>query len=699
MPPALNEHSASDSSSIISSPPQSPQHNTNTSADEITVARPTRPTSAFGEGVVGATSAHAPQAHILPTQHAPEHTPQPQPSTAPVKVKKPRKPREPKEPQVTPDGQPIKEKKPRKPREPKVKTEGAPNAAPRKRAKAADKTAPAPAPEVTSGPRQSTLTGQFYQPGQPASAPQPQPQQPLPSTLATSPRPQLPSTSENMSRTSITPQLTAQSSAPQSRPYSSGQNYDPIRGATYDHAPPRPAAVANGAHSAQASPQVNRASASPSIQSLIDPPQPLTTSTPNTTYAQQANLQPVQQQTASFVKSPNSPRPSAAPPVVHSLPPSPLPNQQQSTATASMDGAMDVDEAPKQPALKAQPQSKSSSSAPTPKPSKPVSPPAKPASKAGTGSGLLSSNNLFGGPSSETDAESKGLTIDFRIKLDPAGGNQINIAKEIIKNYGSDAIDPHAAAHRSRLRAVALAQNKLEAHSTDDMSVDLGSELDGDSNVEMGGMDDERSGGGEPVRKRRKKVEEYDKEDDFIDDRELAWEENAAVAKDGFFVYSGPLVAEGEDAKVESSSAPTRGRGGGRGRGRGRGGAAAAAGGAPATTTAARKDPNAPAVPARGRGSRGGRGTTGGTVRKRPTKAEKEKADAEKAQQAGQFPIQQHIPPPAQGASTAVKSPSVGMSASSTMPAPVQPQHVLHSNYGGGSAPGGGDMQQARLQA
>ena len=39
--------------------------------------------------------------------------------------------------------------------------------------------------------------------------------------------------------------------------------------------------------------------------------------------------------------------------------------------------------------------------------------------------------------------------------------------------------------------------------------------------------------------------------DDFIDDTELAWEEQAAVAKDGFFVYSGPLVVEGEKPNIE----------------------------------------------------------------------------------------------------------------------------------------------------
>lgn len=367
---------------------------------------------------------------------------------------------------------------------------------------------------------------------------------------------------------------------------------------------------------------------------------------------------------------------------------------------------MDIDvvshEPPKQPTIKPQPQSKSSSSAPTPKPSKPVSPPAKAASKVGTGSGLLSTSSLFGGPSSEQDSEPKGLTIEFRIPLNPAGGNQINIAKEIIKKYGSDAVDPHAAAHRNRLRAIALAQNKIEPNSTDDMSVDLGSEMGDDSNVEMGGMDDERSGAGEPVKKRRKKVDNYDKEDDFIDDRELAWEENAAVAKDGFFVYSGPLIAEGEAAQVESSSAPTRGRGGTRGRGRGsRGGAGSAASATSSTAAAARKDPNAPAVPARGRGSRGGR-VAAQPAKKRPTKAEKEakeqaakeqaaKAEFDRKQKESQAQLQQGPTP----TPNPMQSPANGMG---IPPPPVQPQHVLGSNYGPTGMAGGGEATAQQQQ-
>jgi hypothetical protein len=91
----------------------------------------------------------------------------------------------------------------------------------------------------------------------------------------------------------------------------------------------------------------------------------------------------------------------------------------------------------------------------------------------------------------------------------------------------------------------ALERNGSNRESGDEMSLDSGDE---GSNVEMGGMSDGRTGtdGGakKVVRKRKMKEDEYDKDDGFVDDTELLWEEQAAAANDGFFVYSGPLVPE-----------------------------------------------------------------------------------------------------------------------------------------------------------
>ena len=265
--------------------------------------------------------------------------------------------------------------------------------------------------------------------------------------------------------------------------------------------------------------------------------------------------------------------------------------------------------------------SKSSSSAPTPKIARPKSP--KP---IGTGSGLLSSADLFGGSGASDTTERKGVNIQLRIPLNPKGGNTINIAQEIVKKYGRDAINPRAAAHREQLLRVAAQQSKLEGRlSNDDMSVDLTSDLEGDSNVEMGGMDDEKSNTGvdgeAKTRKRRKKVEEYDKEDDFIDDTELAWQEQAAVAKDGFFVYSGPLVPVGQEPQVESTAA-TRGS---RGRGRGRGRGTTTTGTTHASLAEKKTTDSSASNRSRGRG----RGT-GAPRKPRITKADRERMEAEK---------------------------------------------------------------------
>ena len=92
------------------------------------------------------------------------------------------------------------------------------------------------------------------------------------------------------------------------------------------------------------------------------------------------------------------------------------------------------------------------------------------------------------------------------------------------------------------------------------MSLDHSDGEAGDlSNVEMAGVGTgtgTRTGsaaGDEPPAKKKRKTREdqYNKDDPFIDDSELAWEEQAAASKDGFFVYSGPLVPVGETAKVE----------------------------------------------------------------------------------------------------------------------------------------------------
>ena len=138
--------------------------------------------------------------------------------------------------------------------------------------------------------------------------------------------------------------------------------------------------------------------------------------------------------------------------------------------------------------------------------------------------------------------------------------------------YGFAALHPRLAAQRERLARVAAASAQLERNekgtkglsgesaAEDDLSVDV-SDMDGD--IAMGGTGTGQDEGdlgmtadGKRKRLRKKKIEGYDREDPFIDDSEMAWQEHAAASKDGFFVYSGPLIPEGEKVAIEKYVAP-----------------------------------------------------------------------------------------------------------------------------------------------
>ena len=329
---------------------------------------------------------------------------------------------------------------------------------------------------------------------------------------------------------------------PPSRPASSGQRYDPIRASmAVDSYTPFPAPTPTPL--TQPSPQVHRASASPAIASLMNPA--ASTSFKVDTSPSQTMQAPPRRPSIPNALYPPGQVIKVADNALSSVDAATPPLDAVALASPS-DGLVKSEDAPikdvkEKAAVK--------TAAAIVKAKRPTPPPA--------GSGLLSKGNLFGGPAAGDDDRTRhGVDIDIRIPLNPAGNNTINIAQEIMKKYGRDAINPRAAAHRERLLQVASMATRLENGSADDMSVDLNSENENDSNIEMGGMDDERKDdtgdGDKPKRRRRKKVEEYDKDDDFIDDAELAWQEGAAVAKDGFFVYSGPLIPVGEEAKIET---------------------------------------------------------------------------------------------------------------------------------------------------
>lgn len=198
------------------------------------------------------------------------------------------------------------------------------------------------------------------------------------------------------------------------------------------------------------------------------------------------------------------------------------------------------------------------SSAPSPKPAraaKDVVPPPLP-----QGSGLIT-GALFGVDDSSSAASKTAPNIILHVPLSRDSNKIISFARLAEEKYGFAALHPRIAAQKERLARVAAASAALENNekggsaresAEEDLSVDIDRDSDPDGDISMGGV---ATAPEEPTdgkkKRRKKKIEEYDRDDPFVDDSELVWQEQAAASKDGFFVYSGPLVAEGEKVQVE----------------------------------------------------------------------------------------------------------------------------------------------------
>ncbi|KAF3915683.1 hypothetical protein AA313_de0205942 [Arthrobotrys entomopaga] len=188
-----------------------------------------------------------------------------------------------------------------------------------------------------------------------------------------------------------------------------------------------------------------------------------------------------------------------------------------------------------------------------------------PVAKSG---GLLA--GAFGGDVAlgDDDPEPTVPTVVLQISLNGETNKYIDVSKMAEEKYGWAALNPRLA--RAKLRGPDA--------SGDEAMMDA-SESESAMEEKMGGLSDaglSGTGDKDKPKKRRRRVDEYyDANDPFIDDSEMLWEEQAAASKDGFFVYSGPLVPEGERPQIERTAGgpPKRGRGrGGRGAGTGRGG-------------------------------------------------------------------------------------------------------------------------------
>lgn len=618
----------------------------------------------------------APRFGIMQSLHQPPPPPNVPLTAAGVPRKKPgRKPGSTVKPKIAPDGtvEPPKQKRPRKPRDP--------NAPPNQRKRknpptdAADGQPTEDDVRAFSGPagaRQTKITELTSM--RPAAEP-PRPTPPDTYVPASLKRDSLPASMQNILNDDPPPK--PQHAVPVRMFDPIRGNYDPIRESMVTRDPYGTGPLGSPRAPTQTA---NRASASPSIASLVDPP-PNNHQSPAASHTSYYN--PVSsryQETTSVPVSPSHPARSTPQTVKPALaeakrppppPPAPKPDQVKTTSFTSMsaipasaaaalaNGSSGVLQSKKVASIVQQDREthkKASSNTSSPrinstKDSLPHIP--------GSDRSILDFGKAT--PGEEMNAPS----IVLHIPLNGEPNKYVNFMRMAEETYGWDALHPRLAANRERKARIAAASAALEKEKNgsgdtgDEMDEDLQSDAD-NSNVEMGGMGGAPLNGNpavnvhgatsgadgapavKPARKKRNfKEDEYDKDDDFVDDSELLWEEQAAASRDGFFVYSGPLIPEQPKAPV---TAPTRGRGRGGGRGSrgGRGGAARGDG-----TT--------------GRGRGGGPGSRGGSVTRKPriTKLEKEQRDREKAEREKAAQLASASAPypglvsPAQGVATA----------------------------------------------
>jgi len=141
---------------------------------------------------------------------------------------------------------------------------------------------------------------------------------------------------------------------------------------------------------------------------------------------------------------------------------------------------------------------------------------------------------------SNEEPEPEVPTIVLSIPIAQGETNKyVNFARLAEQRYGLEAINPRLARAKMGLGGGA---------SGDEMLMDA-SESESAMEDKPGSATD--TAGPVAKKKRRKNEEVYDANDPFIDDTEMLWEEQAATSKEGFFVYAGPLVPEGEKAQIE----------------------------------------------------------------------------------------------------------------------------------------------------
>ncbi|KAF3067385.1 Histone promoter control protein 2 [Daldinia childiae] len=309
---------------------------------------------------------------------------------------------------------------------------------------------------------------------------------------------------------------------------------------------------------------INRASASPSIASLVDPPVPniISPVPSHTSFVQSTQSQPpshsqprIHKESSSMPESPSPFRKDFIPPPAPKLPTTEAKEGKETkeakkpTSTLAHAITSKIEIRPTSITTigaagtkKTSPKNHSTTSS-SPRISA-IKDTLAPPLPSGPERSILD----FG--KAEPGSEFNAPSIILNIPLNGETNKYINFMRMAEDQYGWEALHPRQAelkARKARIAAAsaALAQND-SSREGDEMSVDESENED--SNVEMGGTSGpDKAADDKPAKKKRHfKEDEYDKDDDFVDDSEMLWEEQAAASRDGFFVYSGPLIPEVE---------------------------------------------------------------------------------------------------------------------------------------------------------
>lgn len=419
----------------------------------------------------------------------------------------------------TEDSDTPKPRKPRKPRDPNAPTV----VRKRKLASASDMDADSDASRTISGPRHPNVSPPSQQHSYYESSPQMPKREGFPGSM--------------QSILNADPPSASPPSSAAVPVRSSGLSYDPIRG-NYD--PVRETIttrVSNSFPNTSASsprgpaPASNR---SPSIASLLEPPVRSITSP---SHAKAHDPAPARVRGADAPSAPRSPsvRPAATAIASHqgaaaslkkeeAAAPAPRPVVNQANFTTISNG----------PIRRTSPKLKPTTGVSTP--------------RTDTMEDAQESNILdFGKARPGEELQAPTIVLNIPIKAGETN-KYVNFMRLAEERYGWDALHPRLAANRDRKARIAAATASLEKaeiarESGDEMSLDLS---DGDASNPENGAASGTDAPLKPKKKRNFKEDQYDVADDFVDDSELLWEAQAAASRDGFFVYSGPLVPEVE---------------------------------------------------------------------------------------------------------------------------------------------------------